>query len=499
MAVLDKFQTKKTYNRSVDPNFYVDPNTQYLNENVPEGMTFPALSSVPKQYLRDPNEVLPTDKSPIDWTIASESNGNDISTDERNQRALVRDFLAQKYGQAADTKGVEEALAKQKSENQWADAGYNVDRMLMAHSAARGGPGADRGYWEGQKKAAASEVETQEGLRQAKIKDYLAKKNLGEEGVKELQQMHGYDITNAQNDPHSNISRSYQNAFGAMFPKEAEQMGGDIPNMSATEIAGIAKMYGAKAEAELRRNIEMAKLGYADAGLQLQERKIGNEEAKAGRETAQLAPKTQAEIDKIKADIALTQARTKAVQAGKPGAAPIIGNEKLPADANVPSSVLTKALTEKKAADEFDKVKDQAIKAYEGGGKFGFIEGNVPSYVELFGKKGKKSEYEAYVAQVGTQIVAKVPGIRSDNDYKTFVKPMLPSPGDPEETIKMKSALFKKWIESQKPETPTFNILPDAIKQKFGGASAYKGRFVKQGGVLYEWDGQGYQESIGGK
>jgi hypothetical protein len=46
------------------------------------------------------------------------------------------------------------------------------------------------------------------------------------------------------------------------------------------------------------------------------------EQSKAGRETAQLAPKTQAEIDNIKAQIALTQAKTTAVQAGKPGAAP---------------------------------------------------------------------------------------------------------------------------------------------------------------------------------
>ena len=322
MAVLDKFPVKKTYSREVSPTRYIDPNSQYLNENVPEGMTFPALSNVPKEYLRDPNEVLPTDKSPVDWSIASETGGNDISTDERNQRALVRDYLAQKYAKAADTKGVDEAMAKQKYENEWADAGHNVDRMLMAHSAARGGPGADAAYWQGQKKEAAGAVDQQEALRQAKIKDYLTKQKLGSEGVDEMQQMHGYDITNAQNDPTSNISRSYQNAFGSMFPEEAKNMGGDIPNMSATEIAGIAKMYGAKAESDLRQRVEMAKLGYADAGLQLQGRKIGMEEAKAGRETTELAPKTKAEIDNIKAQIALTQARTKAVQAGKPGAAP---------------------------------------------------------------------------------------------------------------------------------------------------------------------------------
>jgi len=313
----------KTYNtRSVEPKSYIDPNIQYLNENVPNGMTFPALSAVPKEYLRDPNETLPTDINPIDWSMGNETGGIDPSSDERNQRRLVRDYLAQKYAQVADTKGVDTALAKQKYENQWADAGYNIDRMLMAHSAARGGPGSDRGYWESQKKSAAGDVETQEGLRQAKIKDYLMKQKLGSEGVDELQQMHGYDITNAQNDPTSNISRSYQNAFGSMFPQEAKDMGGDIPNMSATEIAGIAKMYGAKAEADLRKRVEMAKLGYADAGLQLQGRKFDAEQSKAGRETAQLAPKTQAEIDNIKAQIALTQAKTKAVQAGKPGAAP---------------------------------------------------------------------------------------------------------------------------------------------------------------------------------
>jgi hypothetical protein len=317
MASLDKFQTKKTYERNVDPQSYVDPNVKYLNQDkIPAGMTFPSLSSAPKEYLMDPNAILPADRNPVDWQMTGESTGGDISTEERNQRALVRDYLAQKYGEAASSKGVEEAMARQKRGNDWADVGYNVDRMLMAHSAARGGPGADAGYYQSQKKDLAGDVQNQEELRQAKIKDYLTKQNMGEEGVKELQQMHGYDITNAQNDPHSNVSRSYQNAFETILPNEAKGMGGDIPNMSANEIQGIAKMYGAKAESELRRSVEMAKLGYADAGNQLRERQIGNEEAKV----AGLAPKTQAEIDKIKADTALSNARTKAVQTGKPGA-----------------------------------------------------------------------------------------------------------------------------------------------------------------------------------
>jgi hypothetical protein len=241
MASLDKFQTKKTYERNVDPQSYVDPNVKYLNQDkIPAGMTFPSLSSAPKEYLMDPNAILPADRNPVDWQMTGESTGGDISTEERNQRALVRDYLAQKYGEAASSKGVEEAMARQKRGNDWADVGYNVDRMLMAHSAARGGPGADAGYYQSQKKDLAGDVQNQEELRQAKIKDYLTKQNMGEEGVKELQQMHGYDITNAQNDPHSKV--------------------------------------------------------------------------------AGLAPKTQAEIDKIKADTALSNARTKAVQTGKPGA-----------------------------------------------------------------------------------------------------------------------------------------------------------------------------------
>jgi len=280
MAVLDKFQTKKSSAREVSPRMYKDPGTNYLDyDKIPEGTTFTAPSLAPKEYLLDQNAILPTDRNPIDWQMVSETGGADISTEERNQRAYVRDYLAQKYAQAADTKGVEDALAKQKYENQWADAGHNVDRMLMAHSAARGGPGADAAYWQGQKKAAAGAVDEQEGLRQAKIKDYLMKQKMGSEGVDELQQMHGYDITNAQNDPTSDISRSYQNAFGAMFPKEAADMKGDIPNMSAVEIGGIAKMYGAKAESELRQKAALQESDYRNLMLQNRQKELSNEAA----------------------------------------------------------------------------------------------------------------------------------------------------------------------------------------------------------------------------
>lgn len=316
MAVLNNFQTKKTYKRDdISPMNYVDPGAGLIDyTKIPEGTTFPAPSLIPKEYLSDPNVFLPSDRSPIDWTMTSETGGNNGSTEERNQRALVREYLTQKYNKEASNEGVEKAMNSQNRTNDLADFGHAIDRAFTAQSVARGGPGVDESFWKGMKQQGAQGVADQENLKQAKIKDYLTKKQMGDEGVKELQQMHTYDITNAQNDPSSNISRTYQSAFDTMFPKESESLGEDIKNMSATEISGIAKMYGAKADAEFKRNVEMAKLGYVGAGNDLKSREIGVKETAV----TNMAPKTQAEIDRIKAETKLADARTKAVQTAKP-------------------------------------------------------------------------------------------------------------------------------------------------------------------------------------
>jgi len=248
-----------------------------------------------------------------------------------------------------------------------------------------------------------------------------------------------------------------------MFPEEAKNMGGDIPNMSATEIAGIAKMYGAKAEAELRRNVEMAKLGYADAGLQMQGRKIDAEEARAGRETTELAPKTKAEIDRINADIALTQARTKAVQAGKPGAAPGVPGAAGSAETNpVPLRPMTesqsKALSYWERADRANAAMDGLVdlKGYK-----------VPSsaskqiaidtYLQSSGvaralskKLLTPDDLEFANANMGfmNAILRQDSGANiPENEYAKY-KPMLPEYGDTDEILAQKKAERESIVQS---------------------------------------------------
>jgi hypothetical protein len=245
----------------------------------------------------------------------------------------------------------------------------------------------------------------------------------------------------------------------------------------------------------------MAKLGYADAGNQLRERQIGNEEAKV----AGLAPKTQAEIDKIKADTALSNARTKAVQTGKPAKSDdgTIDAEDFDTDKRFISS----AIKEKKALAEYERATRDALKSFSEGGNYNLWEGYAPS-IDIGGTnvtKGKRSEYNAYVAKVATQVIDKVPGIRSDSDFRNLVQPMLPSPGDPKDVVKKKLEIFKNFLEARKPETTTYDMLSDKDKMRIGGkqappkASNYKGDFVTQGGVMYQWNGQGYQEYSGVK
>jgi hypothetical protein len=60
---------------------------------------------------------------------------------------------------------------------------------------------------------------------------------------------------------------------------------------------------------------------------------------------------------------------------------------------------------------------------------------------------------------IASQVINKVPGIRSDSDFRNIVEPMLPSPGDPKDTITTKKKVFADFINSVSPETTTYDSI----------------------------------------
>lgn len=256
---------------------YQDPSDDLL-QNVPEGVTYPAPSLAPKE-LRKPGVTFMADRNPMDW---KKGDGSDV---ERSQRYKVRTYLEQLYGDAAKTGEIEQARTRSDNINQMANIGYGLDRMFMAHSAARGGPGADANFWEGMKRDGRGGVENAVQDRDQKIKNYLTKMKLGSEGVKEQQDMLDFDNKNKRRDPESDISISYRSQFRGMFPEYADKFMAVDPNtgdeyntldtMTADEIEQAAKMVQAQAQNQISNSLKSSQIDLAKSKMENDRGELG--------------------------------------------------------------------------------------------------------------------------------------------------------------------------------------------------------------------------------
>jgi hypothetical protein len=97
-------------------------------------------------------------------------------------------------------------------------------------------------------------------------------------------------------------------------------------------------------------------------------------------------------------------------------------------------------------------------------------EGTAPGWAG-----GGRESYQAMKARLAAEVIEKVPGIRSDSDFRNIVEPLLPSPSDEEEQAKFKAAQFKTWLKSKAPATPIsdtyFKTAQQTQRKKQGGSS----------------------------
>jgi len=447
--------------------YYQDWTQPYLKEDLPEDQSYPALSQAPKEVLRDPSKKLPADRSPVDYPV-----GDSRLDAERGQRYKTKVYTEQLYD--AISKGEDINTAREKARNlaTMADVGQALAGMATAGSVGRGGPGADKSIYEGMRQRAANLPREAEEDRKAKIADYLTKRKMGQEATEELAGSRKEDEAIKIQDPESDISRSYQQMFKTTYGKYLKDFEKQDPNtgdtynaidtMSAADLMKANELLKGRAQLDMAGEMAQQRGSMAQQAIDLQKEKLGLGREALGiqrdrmnmpRATTPQRERSPEEIDALKAKAELDRARAAALGKDKEAAVSPTG-EPLSAGEDIPNSLRSKALTEKKAFDEFKKVKDNVLRSYDEGGKFSVIKGNAPSWMG-----GARSEYQAYRAMIASQVINKVPGIRSDSDFRNIVEPMLPSPGDPKDTITTKKKVFADFINSVSPETTTYDSI----------------------------------------
>ena len=227
---------------------YTDPARYYNNDprfSKRDGTVIVAPSLV------DPNLGV-SDRDPRDYSSPGDPTGANA-----DRRAMTRDYLSQKYGQAANSDNYDAAVTAQDRTNSLANVGHGLDQIFTARGAAYGGKGADAGFWQGMKRDAAGRTQEAGDARKQKIADYLMKQKMGSEGVAEIDQIRNSDQQAAMLDPNSGVSKATRVGFMRLFPEESKDFP-ELDQMNARDIQNLMKNYETKIKADSDRNFRTA-------------------------------------------------------------------------------------------------------------------------------------------------------------------------------------------------------------------------------------------------
>ena len=464
-------------------NEYIDPNLQYYKQ-LPKDRTYVAPSLAPDEAFKDPSikANLPEDTSPVYWKRSGQ--GVKSENIDRDQLQKIRDFEGQKYGDIANKSDlIKEAIAAKRSNDLIANVGQSLAGMARAGASALGRAQDDSAFWNQMRSQGAEGVRYAEDEKKNAIADYLAKKRLGSEAISEFQGLKKQDFDREKEgferdkmyseseriDPTSNISAAYREYFKSAYPQYANAKGIDpntgdeynpIDEMSARDVEAAMKQIGGIEASRINQELRASQLGLQKTAIDsMNQNKEADRSLK--REFKPIPKEGLTELEKARLDTERSRKSYLDAQTKKAGMPPQAKAADLPEGEDIPNSLRSKALTEKKALDEFNKVKTNVLKSYDAGGRFTVYEGNAPSWM----KGGARSEYQAYKAMIASQVINKVPGIRSDSDFRNIVEPMLPSPGDPKDTIATKKKVFEDYINSVAPETTTYDSIYGTTKK----------------------------------
>lgn len=95
---------------------------------------------------------------------------------------------------------------------------------------------------------------------------------------------------------------------------------------------------------------------------------------------------------------------------------------------------------------DYENFKTKMLAAYQGAGDYGVIKATLPSWAG-----GERSTYEAQKAILAGAIIGKVPGIKSDKDFKEVIEPLLPKSSDTPEAIARNKKIFENFLDTSAP------------------------------------------------
>lgn len=157
---------------------------------------------------------------------------------------LIKQHLSGQYDQASDNGKVKAARDAAEKTSDWADIGHGLDTMFHAKSAAFGGPGADKDYWKGLKAEGQQKVQNAEKDRDAAIKDFMTKNQIGRQAVDDSMKQTSFHneqdkskVWKDENTPGSETSKRVISSFNKTFPQFA--IGADdAQHLSAADVKG---------------------------------------------------------------------------------------------------------------------------------------------------------------------------------------------------------------------------------------------------------------------
>jgi|688.fasta_scaffold08687_22 hypothetical protein len=147
----------------------------------------------------------------------------------------------------------------------------------------------------------------------------------------------------------------------------------------------------------------------------------------------------------------LAKLRAETAKAEREAAPVAPGSGVVQALQTVPKEFQSEAYKELKSVTEYNKVQEDVVNAFQDAENIS-LSAAVPGFLG-----GNSEAYDAWVAKIAGAIVGKVPGIKSDQDFRAIVKPMLPTWTDTNRVAELKKQNMIGFLRSQSPSAPILN------------------------------------------
>jgi hypothetical protein len=234
-----------------------------------------------------------------------------------------------------------------------------------------------------------------------------------------------------------------------------------------------------KADIETKKDVASAKKGiYSDMFSRFRDKRLAEEATRAAYldnammklkqiEAQYSGPETKAksallygQLEQQKAD---AQSKFMLEVASKKGLQQQTQDPTLNKLMRLPDSLQKRGLDELGQVQAWNALTDDLIREYDSTKNVG-ASGKIPSMLG-----GNADAYEASKGKIAGAIVGKVPGIKSDSDFRNIVEPMLPRAGETGESAQRKLQIFKDFLKANGPTSPLLDSMgmrPTSVSER---------------------------------